>query len=73
MPFLAGQRAWNHGKTKENDPRVRKISETFKAKHIDNFVQWRCRARRIGKIPITDAPLARSEQLAFLRFRHYTG
>ncbi|MBI3615144.1 MAG: hypothetical protein HY211_01375 [Candidatus Omnitrophica bacterium] len=66
MPFLAGQRAWNRGKTKENDPRVRKISETFKAKRIDNFDQWRRNARRIGRIPNTQTPLARSEQLAFL-------
>ncbi|MBI3323305.1 MAG: hypothetical protein HYZ95_02435 [Candidatus Omnitrophica bacterium] len=66
MPFLAGQRAWNRGKTKENDPRVRKISETFKAKRIDNFAQWRRNARRIGRIPNTQTPLARSEQLAFL-------
>ncbi len=66
MPFLAGQRAWNQGKTKESDPRVRKISETFKAKHIDNFVQWRNIQRRIGKIPNTKVPLAKNEQLAFL-------
>ena len=51
MPFLAGQQAWNRGKTKETDLRVRKISETLKAKRIDNFAQWRCRARRLGKFP----------------------
>jgi len=66
MPFLTGQRAWNCGKTKENDPRVRKISETFKAKRIDNFAQWRLKARLAGKIPLTHTPLARTEQLAFL-------
>jgi len=66
MPFLAGQRAWNRGKTKEDDPRVRKISETFKAKRIDNFAQWRLKARLNGKIPLTRVPLAGTEQLAFL-------
>lgn len=66
MPFLAGQRAWNRGKTKESDPRVRKISETFKAKRIDNFAQWRRKARLTGKIPLTHVPLARTGQLAFL-------
>lgn len=66
MPFLAGQRAWNHGRTKEDDPRVRKISETLKAKCIDNFALWRQEARRNGKIPSTHLPLARTEQLSFL-------
>ena len=63
---LEGRQAWNCGKTKESDLRVRKISETFKAKGIDNFAQWRRNARRTGKIPVTHTPLARSEQLAFL-------
>lgn len=63
---LKGRRAWNRGKTKESDPRVRKISETFKAKGIDNFAQWRRTARHVGKIPNTHTPLARSEPLAFL-------
>lgn len=66
MPFTAGQPAWNRGKTKESDFRVRKISETFKARQIDNFAHWRRRARRMGKIPTTETPLVRSEQLAFL-------
>lgn len=66
MPFLMGQRVWNRGKTKEDDPRVRKISETFKAKGIDNFAQWRLNARLTGKIPLTHIPLARTEQPAFL-------
>lgn len=66
MPFLMGQRAWNRGKTKEDDSRVRKISETFKAKCIDNFAQWRLKARLSGKIPLTHVPLPKTEQLAFL-------
>lgn len=66
MPFLAGQQAWNRGKTKENDLRVRKISDTLKAKHIDNFAQWRLKARLDGKIPSTHIPLEKTEQLAFL-------
>jgi len=66
VPFLEGQRAWNHGKTKEDDPRVRKISETLKAKHIDNFARWRLKARLDGRIPATHIPLEKTEQLAFL-------
>lgn len=66
MPFYLGQPAWNRGKTKEDDPRVRKISETFKARRIDNFAQWRRQARLAGKIPVTHAPLAKNGQLAFL-------
>ena len=66
MPFIAGQAAWNRGKTKENDPSVRKTSETLKARRIDNFAQWRQRARDIGKIPDTHEPLIKNERLAFL-------
>ncbi len=66
MPFLAGQPAWNFGKTKEDDPGVRKTSETFRAKRIDNFARWRSTQRRLGTIPDTQAPLAKNEQLAFL-------
>lgn len=66
MPFLAGQRAWNHGKTKENDPRVRKISETFKTRHIDNFARWRLKERLAGRIPATHIPLEKTGRLAFL-------
>ncbi|MBI4313599.1 MAG: hypothetical protein HY594_02160, partial [Candidatus Omnitrophica bacterium] len=42
------------------------MSETLKAKGIDNFAQWRLKARLSGKIPLTHIPLVRTEQLAFL-------
>lgn len=63
---LLGRPAWNRGRTKEDDPRVRKTSETFKAKHIDNFAQWRQEARRNGRIPRIHPALAQSKQVAFL-------
>lgn len=66
MPFLTGQHAWNRGRTKESDHRVRKMSDTLKAKCIDNFARWRSTERDTGKIPNTQAPLAKNEQLAFL-------
>ena len=56
---------WNKGLTKYTDIRVKKISETFKRKSIDNFVVWRNRAKREGLIP-TYHPLRKDENLAFL-------
>lgn len=32
---------WNKGKTKETHPSVKKLSETFKTKGLDNFCIWR--------------------------------
>ena len=36
---------WNKGLKKEEHPSVRKISETFKKKKIDNFSKWRGREK----------------------------
>ncbi len=58
--------SWNKGKTKDTDPGVRKISETFKRKRIDNFANWRSNARRTGIIPDTRKKLVKSEELAVL-------
>lgn len=41
---------WNKGLTKETDISVRRISETMRARKIDNFKQWREVARRTGRI-----------------------
>lgn len=57
---------WNKGKTKETDPSVRKISETMKLKHIDNFAKWRSEAKLSGVIPGVSKELSRSDDLAFL-------
>lgn len=57
---------WNKGKTKENDPSVNKISETFKRKGIDNFAGWRKNARKAGLIPDSAIPFKRTTDLAFL-------
>lgn len=37
----ARRSAWNKGKTKSNDSRVNKISQTFINNRIDNFRKWR--------------------------------
>lgn len=42
---------WSRGYTKETHPSVAKISRTFREKHIDNFVEWRKKMRRLGKWP----------------------
>jgi hypothetical protein len=57
---------WNKGKTKDTSSGVRKISETFKKRKIDNFFKWRERARQEGLIPKVDEPLTRNLNLAFL-------
>lgn len=41
---------WNKGLTKETSVSVRKISQTMRAKKIDNFAQWREQAKREGLI-----------------------
>jgi len=56
---------WNTGLTKSTDKRVKKISATFKRRSIDNFAEWRKKARIEGIIP-TYLPLKKDENLAFL-------
>ena len=48
------------------DIRSRKISETFKGKHIDNFRSWRTKAKESGKIPDSEKILSKNGDLAFL-------
>lgn len=57
---------WNKGLTKVKDTRVRKISETFKKKGLDNFAKWRAQARKDGRIANTDNIFEKNEELAFL-------
>lgn len=63
---LKKRKPWIAGKNKENDPRVRKISETFKNKKIDNFAKWRDMARKNGMIPDSNRELIKNDDLAFL-------
>lgn len=57
---------WNKGKTKFTDLSVKKISDTFKKKKLDNFSKWRERSRVMGIIPDTSKDLVKSKDLAFL-------
>lgn len=57
---------WNKGKTKENDIRVKQISETLKSKHIDNFYQWREKQREKGIFGYPSRKLRESKKLAYL-------
>ncbi len=58
--------AWSRGKTKETDSRVKKISETFKRKKIDNFKKWRIHARETGLMPNAYPDFDHSKELAYL-------
>lgn len=57
---------WDKGKRKETDLRVKKISDTFKRKKIDNFSKWREEMKRIGKIRSYYPDFVKSNDLAFL-------
>lgn len=57
---------WSKGYTKETHPSVAKISETFRKRKIDNFTQWRSKAKKLGLIPASYPPLSRNRMLAFL-------
>jgi hypothetical protein len=61
-----GCEPWNKGKTRFTDRRVKKISETFLRKKIDNFSNWRINARNKGLIPCSTRPFKHSRRLAFL-------
>ncbi len=61
-----GSIPWNKGQTKETNKSVKKISDTFKSKGIDNFSKWRKSSKLSGRIPDNDKPLRKSEELAFL-------
>lgn len=56
---------WNKGKTKNTHLSVMKISQTFKAKKLDNFKAWRDNHFR-NQRRIISLPLERTEELAVL-------
>ncbi|MEI7688614.1 MAG: LAGLIDADG family homing endonuclease [Candidatus Nomurabacteria bacterium] len=57
---------WNRGLTKENNNSVKKISETMKNKHIDNFYHWREKMKKEGKIKSIYLPFKKNGDLAEL-------
>lgn len=57
---------WSKGRTKYTDPRIKKISDTFKLKKIDNFAKWRSIAREKGLIPNEYPMFIRDEYLSYL-------
>ncbi len=57
---------WDKGKSKETDSRVKKISDTFKRKKIDNFSRWREEMKKTGKIRGSYPDFVKSKELAFL-------
>lgn len=57
---------WNKGETKETSLGVKKISETFKKRKIDNFARWRASMIKLGKIRANYPPFKLSKELAFL-------
>lgn len=56
---------WNEGRTKETDHRVKKISDTFKKRKIDNFAKWRAKMVKLGRIRKTYLPFEKAKELAF--------
>lgn len=57
---------WNSGHTKETHLGVAKISKTFKKRKIDNFSEWRKKAKEQGLIMKEYPPLEKNNNLAFL-------
>ncbi|HRH32784.1 MAG TPA: LAGLIDADG family homing endonuclease [bacterium] len=57
---------WNKGFTKENHPSVRKISDTMKQKHQDNFALWRVSMKKKGFIKSHYQVLIKNGDLAEL-------
>lgn len=57
---------WNTGKTKETNLSVKKISKTFKKKHLDNFLAWRNKMKELGLIRSVYPPFEKTVDLAFL-------
>lgn len=57
---------WNKGLNKSNNAGVKKISDTFKNKKIDNFHKWRIDMRKKGLMPTPVVPFAKNRDLAFL-------
>ena len=63
---LKKRQSWIQNKTKYTDERVKKISETFKKKKIDNFSKWRQKMKKLGVIRSTYPSFNKSGELAFL-------
>lgn len=59
-------KSWNKGLTKLNNTSVKKISDTMKARGIDNFAKWREKMRASGKIKTTYPEFTRDGDLAEL-------
>ncbi len=57
---------WSKGQTKESNPALKQMSETFKARGIDNFKQWREKQIKVGKIIPNPPELIKSAVLAEL-------
>jgi len=57
---------WSKGQTKETHPSIKKISETFKKKKIDNFIGWREKMIKSGKFPARPKNLKKDGDLAEL-------
>lgn len=64
--LLGRPSGWSKGYTKESHPSVAKISNTFRKKKIDNFKRWRGEQMKSGLLPLTNKPLKKSIDLAFL-------
>lgn len=60
------RKSWNAGLTKESNTSVKKISETMRARKLDNFKKWRDRMKSEGVIKSSYKPLKRSKELAEL-------
>ncbi|MFA5098930.1 MAG: LAGLIDADG family homing endonuclease [Candidatus Paceibacterota bacterium] len=57
---------WNKGLTKETHPSVKKISETFKRKKINNFKKWADKMKAAGKIKSNYPDFKKDKYLAEL-------
>ena len=57
---------WAKGFTKNSNPSLAKMVQTFKIKRIDNFKKWREEAKLSGKIPANYPELKKDHDLAFL-------
>lgn len=57
---------WNKGFTKETHPSVKKTSETFKRKKINNFKNWADKMRAAGKIKSNYLDFKKDKYLAEL-------
>lgn len=66
IKLLYMPRGWNKGLTKDSNESVRKISETMKARKLDNFKKWRDEAKRNGSIKSEYLSLEKNGDLAEL-------